>query len=332
MKDPLVTVIVPVYNTKEYLDQCINSILVQTYAELEVLIIDDGSTDGSGTICDSYAAGDKRIQVFNGPNRGLSAARNIGLQNCKGRWVTFIDSDDFVHPEMVESLLNAALENNAQVVIGEAVLTVKDAADYLFKDETGKPVAVRIVDSTTVLEKHLNNKMRKSIWGMLFDIELVRKAYFPENRLYEDIPYLPLVLRSRPKIAWIDKAIYAYRSNPDSITHQKINMKSSDRIIMKELQVRRIMRYFPELRALAVGGLYADCMVWWIKADEADDKRAGKNLKHSISKCIRRNPLTWDILTGDRLTIGRRLSLFAAKTDFFLCCRIKKQIVHLINR
>ena len=332
MNNPLVSIIVPVFNVKKYLDQCVNSILCQTYNNLEVLLIDDGSTDGSGLICEKFAAEDERIQVFHGINRGLSAARNIGIQKSKGQWVTFVDSDDLVHPEMVETLLNAALEKKAQVIIGETITFIDDVKGFQFENDSNKGYTVKSEDCVSLLDNLLNNKMRKSIWGMLFNIELVRKVYFSEGRLYEDIPYLPLVLKKRPAVIWINKVIYAYRINPESITHREIDKKSVDRIIMKELQVRRIERFFPELRALAIGGLYADCMVWWMKADESDDIEAGNYLKQAIRRCIRQNPLTWDIIISSRIPIGRRLSLLATKLNFVLACRIKNRVIHIMNQ
>ena len=112
----LISVIVPVYNTEKYLDRCIQSVLAQTYTNWELLLIDDGSTDSSGTICDQYAAEDNRIRVFHKENGGVSSARNLGLDNAKGEWITFVDSDDWVEPSMLKELLAIALDNDADYV------------------------------------------------------------------------------------------------------------------------------------------------------------------------------------------------------------------------
>lgn len=105
MNSPLISIIVPVYNTEKYLDQCIQSVLAQTYTNWELLLIDDGSTDSSGAICDKYAGEDNRIRVFHKANGGVSSARNLGLDNAKGEWITFIDADDSVKPEYLSNLL-----------------------------------------------------------------------------------------------------------------------------------------------------------------------------------------------------------------------------------
>lgn len=112
---PLISVIVPVYNTEKYLDQCIQSVLAQTYTNWELLLIDDGSTDSSGAICDKYAAQDSRIRVFHKENGGVSSARNLGLDNAKGEWITFVDSDDWVNANLYTRLLH---DSSGLLIVG----------------------------------------------------------------------------------------------------------------------------------------------------------------------------------------------------------------------
>ena len=112
----LISVIVPVYNTEKYLDRCIQSILSQTYSNIEILLIDDGSTDSSGAICDKYAEQDSRVRVFHKANGGVSSARNMGLDKAKGTWFTFVDSDDWIDMDMYEQMYNAAIQNKVDMV------------------------------------------------------------------------------------------------------------------------------------------------------------------------------------------------------------------------
>ena len=116
MDSTMISVIVPVYNVEPYLRKCLDSIVNQTYRDFEILIIDDGSTDGSGRICDEYAEKDSRIKVFHTENRGLSCARNLGLAEAKGEWIGFVDSDDWIEPDMYEVLIRRAEETGADVV------------------------------------------------------------------------------------------------------------------------------------------------------------------------------------------------------------------------
>ena len=112
---PKISVIVPVYNTEKYLNRCIDSILAQTFTDFELLLIDDGSTDCSGKICDEYAAKDSRVRVFHKENGGVSSARNMGLDNAQGEWITFVDSDDWVHEDFLKKRLALALNDNADI-------------------------------------------------------------------------------------------------------------------------------------------------------------------------------------------------------------------------
>ena len=116
MANPKISVIVPVYNTEKYLHRCIDSILSQTFTDFELLLINDGSKDGSGAICDEYAAKDNRVRVFHKENCGVSSARNLGLDNVQGEWVLFVDSDDWMELTMLAKMYHAAIENNADCV------------------------------------------------------------------------------------------------------------------------------------------------------------------------------------------------------------------------
>ena len=112
----MISVIIPVYNVEPYLRKCLDSIVNQTYRDLEILVVDDGSTDGSGAICDSYAEKDERVVVFHTENRGLSAARNLGLDNAKGEWINFLDSDDWMDSECFEFAISVAEDKKADLV------------------------------------------------------------------------------------------------------------------------------------------------------------------------------------------------------------------------
>ena len=116
-KQPLISVIVPVYNVENYLPRCLDSIINQTYTNLEILLVDDGATDNSGKLCDEYAQKDNRIRVFHKENGGVSSARNMGLDNATGEYIAFVDSDDYIDKCMYEIMLNSSVQNNADIVV-----------------------------------------------------------------------------------------------------------------------------------------------------------------------------------------------------------------------
>lgn len=326
----LVSIIIPLYNSELYIGDCLDSILAQTYREIEVILVDDGSTDQSAAICDLYASVDPRFKVIHQDNLGVSAARNTGIDHAAGRWITFVDSDDFLHPLMIEVLIGAAKKEDVPIAIGDFSLTSKDYPHYRFQDP--QPVRIRRQTSSWYIEALLNNKVQKSVWGMLFQAELIKGVYFTKGRIYEDLPYLPLVMRDHPPLVKINHVLYLQRINPDSITHQAVNMSTADRIAMKALQVRRIERYFPELKSLAITAFYADCMIWQSRTWTARNKKAGAKLEKQILYCMKRIPLTFDTINNEKVPFGRKVSLIAAKIDFIFACRVKQYLVRWMNR
>ena len=134
MADAVVSVIVPVYNVQQYLPQCIESILAQTYQRLEIILVDDGSTDGSGKLCDEFAQRDRRIKVIHKPNGGLSDARNAGTAACSGEFVLYLDSDDYLNQNAVSALASIQTERRAETVTGNYYYTYPDHEDIAQPD------------------------------------------------------------------------------------------------------------------------------------------------------------------------------------------------------
>lgn len=132
---PLISVIIPVYNVEKYLHRCLDSVIEQTYKNLEVILIDDGSTDHSGEICDDYAAKDVRIHVIHQENQGVSAARNKGLDTAKGEYIAFVDSDDYILPEMYAKMLECIIENNVDFCVCQWQYEYADGRQVVQKDK-----------------------------------------------------------------------------------------------------------------------------------------------------------------------------------------------------
>lgn len=176
---PLICVIVPVYNTEPYLRKCLDSIIVQTYENLEILIIDDGSTDKSGRICDEYTK-DARVKVFHTENRGLSAARNKGLDEANGDWIGFVDSDDWIDPDMYEILLQIAKKTGADIV--ECGVYEEYPGETKNKEKKSKKLT-----GSKAVEALLREELSDNVWNKLWRRQCFTNMRFPENRLFEDI-------------------------------------------------------------------------------------------------------------------------------------------------
>lgn len=175
----MISIIVPVYNVEPYLRKCLDSILGQTHRDLEILIIDDGSTDGSGKICDEYRY-DERVRVFHTENRGLSAARNLGLDSASGDWIGFVDSDDWIEPDMYEVLIRKGEETGADVV------ECGCHADYTTTSYEHSAIQ-RTVCGIDAVEALIKGEIRTQVWNKIWRSTLFTDVRFPEGRSFEDV-------------------------------------------------------------------------------------------------------------------------------------------------
>ena len=215
---PLISVIVPVYNVRPYLDQCLESIVAQSYRHLEILVVDDGSTDGSGEQCDRWAERDERIRVIHRPNGGLSAARNSGIDVMQGELVMMVDSDDVLHTDCVTLLLNAIQTLDADIAVG-GYKPFYDGEQDLFNDiDTTSAPATRIFNQReAILAVLYQQGLTHSAWGRLYKSSLFDNVRYPVGKYYEDFAIIyPLLIQCR-RVATIDTRIYGYRQREKSI-------------------------------------------------------------------------------------------------------------------
>ena len=211
---PQISVIVPVYKVEKYLKRCVDSVLRQTFTDFELILVDDGSPDGSPQMCDQYAQQDGRVHVIHQKNGGLSAARNAGIDwafaNSNSRWLTFVDSDDWIHPQTLEALLKAAQDNHVDVSICGFQKTNGEVAEVLHN------LPVQLWSPEDFYVKHNANAI--IAWGKLYKKECFLEIRYPVGKLHEDEFVTYKILFQCEKIAFVDKALYAYFQNPESIT------------------------------------------------------------------------------------------------------------------
>ena len=216
---PLISVIVPVYNVEEYVLECLESISAQTFADFECIVVDDGSTDDSSRIVDEYAATDPRFKVIHQANRGLSGARNVGIDVARGEYLSFIDSDDFIHPEMLEKLLSAIEDSGASIAMCDL--------DYVLD---GSHVPARLLDGVedSLLEERrfwslaCSNITISSVamTNKLWKRTIFSQARFEEGRISEDIIILPDVIPGNVPIALVKERLYYYRMRMGSLSRR----------------------------------------------------------------------------------------------------------------
>lgn len=227
-----ITVIVPVYNTKKFLTRCVNSILKQSYENLEVIIIDDGSTDGSAQVCDELSKSDKRVRVIHQKNKGIATTRNIGIENATGYYISFVDSDDYLEKDLYKNLIeNNESESNILIF------------DYEICDVNGKLVHNPLLANENNLEKrrqfysnekllHLiwNEKLFCYLWSMLIPKKLFENVRFPDGRLYEDEAVFYKIFMVSDGAEYIPYKGYHYVQHNSSITKTLRNKDMWDRV------------------------------------------------------------------------------------------------------
>lgn len=212
---PLISVVVPVYNVAQYLDQCLESIVNQTYRNLEILVVDDGSTDGSGAMCDRWTERDERIHVFHQPNGGLSAARNTALDNMKGEIVTMVDSDDLIHPDFISTLLRLMQQHEADIAVA-GYQPFYDREAHLPPLESPYKVQ-QYGRHEALMSIFYQQGLTHSAWGRLYEASLFDGIRYPIGQNYEDLAIIyPLILKCG-RVAKINYTLYGYRQRKSSI-------------------------------------------------------------------------------------------------------------------
>ena len=224
---PQISVIVPVYKVEQYIRRCVDSILAQTFPDFELILVDDGSPDLSGSICDEYAVKDSRVFVIHQKNGGLSAARNAGiewtLENSNSQWLTFIDSDDWIHPQFLEILLNSALKTGAGLV----------AADYEIVRAEIKETFVNGYSVQTYQSREF--LYEKSLLAVIACSKLYKKESFtdvryPPGKLHEDEFTTYKILLSLDKLAYVPLCLYYYYYNETGLSKRPYSLKKLDAV------------------------------------------------------------------------------------------------------
>ena len=218
-KASLVSVVIPVYNVSIYLAKCLKSVIQQSYQNLEIIIIDDGSTDGSGLICDEFAQCDDRIRVIHTDNKGLSSARNLGLEKSRGSYLLFVDSDDWIEPYAVETLITSAEKYNADMVTAKSCREFVGKTLYPAKEEKD----VQIIRGDEILAFYGNGLLRDVVWDMLYLADCFTGARFPEGHNFEDISITWKMMRRLAKsngtVVVLSDSLFHFRARKSSISH-----------------------------------------------------------------------------------------------------------------
>lgn len=232
---PQISIIVPVYKVEKYLHRCIKSILDQTFTDFELILIDDGTPDNSGVLCDEYAKKDSRIVVFHQENGGAAAARNVGidwvLTNSESQWITFVDADDWIHPQMLEMLFSGLKYSD------NALMSICNRVKVESYSESFDKVELKC-EGYDSLEFYAQFSQLVNVpWCKLFHKSLFVNHKFLVGKLYEDVFLIYKLLYEAKKVVYVDAVLYFYYQNEESVMHSKYHLKKLDEVEAGEEQL-----------------------------------------------------------------------------------------------
>lgn len=301
----LVSVIIPVYNTERYLGECMQSVLCQSYSTLEVILVDDGSTDSCPYLCDEYEKKDCRVKVIHKQNGGLSSARNAGISIANGKFLTFVDSDDMIAPNMVETMVLLARKESAEIV------KISMVRKYHFSECVSTDGDYSVVSTSEVLRRiYTDPPQIISACGKLFHSRLFSDTAFPEGRYYEDEFTTPKLYNSASKIVFSESVLYYYmQRNNESIMRSSLTKKK----IQDSLYVlKERISFFEKIgsKTLVKKSKIDYCYKLFHLVDECKASKSSA----SISELIRKEKRAFDALNpGITAYVAMRLTCHSIK-------------------
>lgn len=301
--EELISVVVPIYNVEKYLNRCIDSILKQTYKNLEIILIDDGSPDNCPQICDEYVKKDNRIQVIHKKNGGLSDARNSGINIAKGKYITFVDSDDLILENSIETLHNNIKQYKKDISVGQ-IKTFSKENDI---NEIEKIQEINnVYDTKQAIEKLLyNTEYTSSTAGKLFKTDLFKNIKFPFGKKYEDLATVYKLIFESNGVVVSNKTVYQYFvARQDSIMNEKFSSSRMDALYFTEEILEFVKNKYPDIEISAITRLIIECrdiLVEIPKNKEFEDYR--KYLNKYIKK------YRYKVIFNKKLPNKRRIAL-----------------------
>lgn len=264
MKSDVVSIVIPVYNVEKFLDHCVQSLTQQTYSNLEIILVDDGSTDASAEICDRWAAQDSRIRVVHKEYGGVADARNAGVDACTGQYIVFVDADDHVHPEYVSYLYDLKLQNQADIAVCE----------FRYETTAGKAINSFLDDgSVCVLNQHDALKamcdgvlLSNSVWAKIYPRAYFDGIRFPVGHIFEDVAVTYQLFLKAQTVVIGRRALYHYIRHNNSIMTSAFNFNRLDSITFAEQMSEAILKHWPDLLPVTQKRLYDSYVCCWRSA------------------------------------------------------------------
>ncbi len=315
---PLISVIVPVYNVEKYLDQCIESIVNQTYKNLEIILVDDGSPDNCPAICDEWAKKDSRIKVIHKRNGGGGEARNFGLDISQGEFIGMVDSDDYISPFMYEHLYSLI---NEDVDISECEILITDNDNAKLDSNISNNTA-RLYTTSEAMKLHIQDALfRQTPPNKLYRNNVLQNVRFPLGTQIDDEFWTYKTIANARSLCHSNLKLYAYRQQISSVMHRAFSLGRLTAIEAKCQRLNLIEEKFPDLYYDAINNLYFTCryllQLSMKELSKEDFKTASESIKKVFNNKIRKN------LKLSQLSIKEKIWFICSKISFCATCRIR---------
>ena len=282
--DDLISIIIPVYNVKQYIERCLDSVLHQTYRMIEVILVDDRSTDGSADICSRYAQSDNRIRLISHQvNGGPSKARNVGMELARGRFITFIDADDFVSEKYIADLYSVMIHSDADVAMCgyKRIINESDICQENIEIEK-----TTVFSGIQALEAMLYRKQISSyVWGKLYKTDILKNSKFPEGKIFEDLRILSDIFPNAGYVAYNSVTDYFYFQRNGSLIHQEYHDSMFDQVVASQEILQAIEHVYPQIINAAISKVFISSVDVYRKIPayscyEVEKKILQKNIKN----------------------------------------------------
>lgn len=322
MKESLISVIVPIYKVEAYLSRCVDSIINQTYKNLEIILVDDGSPDNCPIICDEYAMIDNRIKVVHKENGGLSDARNAGMNVATGKYISFVDSDDWIEPNMLEVLCKKAYENDFDIVSGGVMMVWND--DTPSKMLTNLNGDVDFYNTEEALENFINSRnIIQTVWNKLYKYSVIKDIPFPSGKINEDEYWSWQVVANSDKIASLECPLYNYLQRNGSIMQGGSKFNPMNVIEAKCERIEYIRNKYPRLYDICSVDLLYCCLFQAQRAKLLLPNDKYKEYIKQIRKTTKKYPVSKEYYKN--ISYAKKIRISSIKNAFGLVCWLQNK-------
>lgn len=320
--DNLISVIIPIYNVEKYLTRCVDSIINQTYRNIEIILVDDESPDKCPEICDRYLNKDNRIKVIHKKNGGLSDARNKGMDIAKGDYIAFVDSDDYIALDMYENLISLIEKYNADI---SSCSVYKFYEDEDINLNCNQEYNVKVYSNEQALKSLIEEKeIKQTVWNKIYKKSVIKDIKFEVGKIHEDEYWTYQIIGNANKIVHINKPMYYYLQRKDSIMGQEYSAKRLNVIYSRKERLDYIANKFPNLLVEAKMSLFFTCIYNYQFL--LRDKKI--NNKLDLLETIKYYAENIEFNKNDRrfLTLKQQVWFFMARKSLNICCKLRNYL------